>query len=89
MKIREIQRRVASLMHVNVNMTRRRRAKKIVMDKLTGNFVQEFAILWDYADVLRLKNLESAIKMAVNRVIPESPPHFNRFYVCFEALKRG
>ncbi|MBA0853519.1 hypothetical protein Goshw_018609 [Gossypium schwendimanii] len=27
--------------------------------------------------------------MAVDRVTPESPPHFKRFYVFFEALKRG
>lgn len=75
-------------MHVNVNMTRCRRAKKRVND-LAGNFVQEFATLWDYVDELGLKNTGSAIKMAVNRVTPESPPHFKRFYVCFEALKRG
>ncbi|MBA0635015.1 hypothetical protein Godav_022208, partial [Gossypium davidsonii] len=49
----------------------------------------EFATLWDYVDELRLKNTGSAIKMAVNRVTPESPPHFKRFYVCFEALKKG
>ncbi|MBA0606985.1 hypothetical protein Godav_019356, partial [Gossypium davidsonii] len=50
---------------------------------------REFAMLWDYADELRLNNPGSAIKMAVNRVTPKSPPHFKRFYVCFEALKRG
>ncbi|MBA0854256.1 hypothetical protein Goshw_028170 [Gossypium schwendimanii] len=27
--------------------------------------------------------------MALNRVTPESPLQFKRFYVCFEALKRG
>ncbi|MBA0853521.1 hypothetical protein Goshw_018609 [Gossypium schwendimanii] len=35
------------------------------------------------------KNPRSTIKMAVDRVTPESPPHFKRFYVFFEALKRG
>ncbi|MBA0841175.1 hypothetical protein Goarm_003683 [Gossypium armourianum] len=72
MKVREIKRRVASEMHVNVNMTRCRRAKKMVKDKL-----------------LRLKNLGSTIKMAMNRVTPKSPPHFKRFYVYFKAMKRG
>ncbi|MBA0573345.1 hypothetical protein Golob_000623 [Gossypium lobatum] len=60
----------------------------MVKNKLARNFVEEFAMLWDYADELRLKNLRSTIKMAVNRVIPESPPHFKKFYVCFEVLKR-
>ncbi|MBA0707485.1 hypothetical protein Golax_019528 [Gossypium laxum] len=89
MKLREIQGRVASEMHVNVNMTRCRRAKNMVKDKLAGNFEEEFVVLWDYADELRLKNPGSTIKMAVNRVTYESPPHFKWFYVCFEALKRG
>ncbi|PPE00654.1 hypothetical protein GOBAR_DD02317 [Gossypium barbadense] len=89
MKLREIQRRVASKMHVNVNMIKCRKAKKMMKDKLAGNFLQEFAILWDYADELRLKNLGSTIKITVNRVTPHSPTHFKRFYVCFEALKRG
>ncbi|MBA0819742.1 hypothetical protein Gohar_028385 [Gossypium harknessii] len=40
MKLREIQRRVSSEMHVNDNMTRCRRAKKMVKDKLVRNFVQ-------------------------------------------------
>ncbi|MBA0819743.1 hypothetical protein Gohar_028385, partial [Gossypium harknessii] len=39
MKLREIQRRVSSEMHVNDNMTRCRRAKKMVKDKLVRNFV--------------------------------------------------
>ncbi|MBA0550537.1 hypothetical protein Golob_021476 [Gossypium lobatum] len=89
MKLREIKRRVDSEMNVNVNMRRCRRAKKIVKDKLAGNFVKEFATLWDYTDELRLKNSESTINITVNRVTPESPPHFKRFYVCFEALKRS
>ncbi|MFQ6646571.1 hypothetical protein Gotur_019677 [Gossypium turneri] len=45
MKLREIQRRVALEMHVNVNMIRCRRAKKIVKDKLKENFIEEFAML--------------------------------------------
>ncbi|MBA0879617.1 hypothetical protein Goshw_009490 [Gossypium schwendimanii] len=61
----------------------------MVKDNLAGNFVKEFAMLCDYADELRLKNPRSTIKMAVNRVTPKSPPHFKRFYVCFEALKKG
>ncbi|KAL4291829.1 hypothetical protein GQ457_14G004970 [Hibiscus cannabinus] len=56
MKLKEIQRRVASEMHVNVNITRCKRAKKRVNEKLSGNFKEEFAMLWDYADELRLKN---------------------------------
>ncbi|MBA0805173.1 hypothetical protein Gohar_004712, partial [Gossypium harknessii] len=61
----------------------------MVKDKLARNFVEELFMLWDYADELRLKNIGSTIKMIVNRVTSESPPHFKRFYICYEALKRG
>ncbi|MBA0772450.1 hypothetical protein Gotri_007815 [Gossypium trilobum] len=50
MKLKEIQRRVTSKIHVNVNMIRCRKDKKMVKDKLAGNFVEEFVMLWDYAD---------------------------------------
>ncbi|MBA0834245.1 hypothetical protein Goarm_006616 [Gossypium armourianum] len=89
MKLKEIQRRVTLEIHVNVNMIRCRKDKKMVNDKLARNFVEEFVMLWDYADELRLKNIGSTIKMIVNRVTSESSPHFKRFYVCYEALKRG
>ncbi|KAK8715719.1 hypothetical protein V6N13_043047 [Hibiscus sabdariffa] len=89
MKLKEIQQRVASEMHVNVNISRCKRAKKRVNEKLSINFKEEFAMLWDYAYEFRLKNPGSTIKMAVQRVTPDSPPHFKRFFVCFDSLKKG
>ncbi|KAK8609691.1 hypothetical protein V6N13_093107 [Hibiscus sabdariffa] len=89
MKIREIQRRIQSELHVNVPNARCRRAKSLVTSRLAGSCKEEFALLWDYADELRTKNPGSTIKMAVNRVSDISSPHFKRFYVCFDALKRG
>ncbi|MBA0880212.1 hypothetical protein Goshw_002621 [Gossypium schwendimanii] len=59
-------------------MAKCRRAKKMVKDKLVGNFVQKFAMLWDYVYELRLKNPRSTIKMALNRITSESPPDFKR-----------
>ncbi|KAK8614277.1 hypothetical protein V6N13_122641 [Hibiscus sabdariffa] len=89
MKIKEIQRRIQSELHVNVSNTRCRRAKSLVTSRLAGSCKEEFALLWDYADELRTKNPGSTIKMAVNRVSDISSPHFKRFYVCFDALKRS
>ncbi|MBA0852961.1 hypothetical protein Goshw_011888, partial [Gossypium schwendimanii] len=61
----------------------------MVKNKLARNFVEEFAMLWDYDDKLRLKNPRSIIKMTVNRVTSECPLYFKRFYVFSEALKKG
>ncbi|KAE8676203.1 hypothetical protein F3Y22_tig00111621pilonHSYRG00303 [Hibiscus syriacus] len=64
-------------------------AKNMVTSRIGGNMKEEFANLWDYADELRSNNLGNKIKMAANRVSDNSPPHFKRFYVCFDAMKRG
>ncbi|KAK8628911.1 hypothetical protein V6N13_009491 [Hibiscus sabdariffa] len=89
MKIKEIQRRIQSELHVNVPNARCRRAKSLVTSRLTGSCNEEFALLWDYVDELRTKNPGSTIKMALNRVSDISSSHFKRFYVCFDALKKG
>ncbi|KAK5834833.1 hypothetical protein PVK06_010511 [Gossypium arboreum] len=89
MKLREIQRRCASEMHVNVTIDCCYRVKKIVSEKMAGNHKDEFGLLWDYAHELRSKMPGSTIRMAVQRVTVDSLPHFKRFYVCFGVLKRG
>ncbi|KAG8490316.1 hypothetical protein CXB51_015509 [Gossypium anomalum] len=53
MKLREIQRRFASEMHVNVTIDCCYRAKKIVKEKMARNHKEEFGLLWDYAHELR------------------------------------
>ncbi|MBA0711335.1 hypothetical protein Golax_010531 [Gossypium laxum] len=44
-----------------------RRAKKRMNKRVAGSFKEEFAMLWDYADELRVKNPDSTIKMAMHR----------------------
>ncbi|MBA0802407.1 hypothetical protein Gohar_012700 [Gossypium harknessii] len=53
------------------------------------NSKEEFRQFWDYAYELRSKMPGNTIKMVVQRVTVDSPPHFKRFYVCFDALKGG
>ncbi|MBA0780339.1 hypothetical protein Gotri_004451 [Gossypium trilobum] len=89
MKLRKIQRRCASEMHVNMTIDCCYRAKKMVKEKMTGNHKEEFGLLWDYAHELRSKIPGSTIKMVVQRVVADFLPHFKRYYVCFDALKRG
>ncbi|MBA0754870.1 hypothetical protein Gogos_020015, partial [Gossypium gossypioides] len=46
MKLREIQRRCAFEMHVNVTIDCCYRAKKILKEKMAGNHKEEFGLLW-------------------------------------------
>ncbi|KAK5785936.1 hypothetical protein PVK06_040558 [Gossypium arboreum] len=89
MKLREIKRRCASKMHINVTIDCCYKEKKIVKEKMVGNHKKEFGLLWDYVHELRSKMPGSSIKMVVQRVTANSIPHFKRYYVCFNALKRG
>ncbi|KAH1047902.1 hypothetical protein J1N35_038686 [Gossypium stocksii] len=56
---------------------------------MAWNHKEEFGLVWDYAHELRSKMLGSTIKMVVQRVTVDSLPHFKRYYICFDALKRG
>ncbi|PPS07727.1 hypothetical protein GOBAR_AA12928 [Gossypium barbadense] len=67
MNLREIQKRCAFEMHVNVTIDCCYRAKKIVNEKMAGNHKDEFGLLWDYAHELRSKIPGSTIKMVVQR----------------------
>ncbi|TYI06760.1 hypothetical protein ES332_A10G181300v1 [Gossypium tomentosum] len=42
-----------------------------------------------YNPVAKCFQIKTIIKMVVQRVIANSLPHFKRYYVCFDALKRG
>ncbi|MBA0696008.1 hypothetical protein Goari_002596, partial [Gossypium aridum] len=88
-KLRKIQRRCAFEIHVNVTIDCCYRVKKIVKEKMPGNHKEEFGLLWDYTHELRLKMPRSTIRMAFQRVTVDFLLHFKRYYVCFDALKRG
>ena len=75
MKIKEIQRRVAFKLKVNVNFARCKKAKKLVNEKLAGNYKEEFTLLQEYGDELLNMNCGSMMKFSIDRVTPDSPPH--------------
>ncbi|MBA0754867.1 hypothetical protein Gogos_020015 [Gossypium gossypioides] len=56
---------------------------------MAGNHKEEFGLLWDYTHELRSKIPRSTIKMVIQRVAADFLSYFRRYYVCFDALKRG
>ncbi|MBA0820653.1 hypothetical protein Gohar_019719, partial [Gossypium harknessii] len=77
-KLRKIQRRCASEMHVNVTIDCCYRVNKIVKEKMAGNHNEEFGLLWDYTHELTLKMSGRTIRMAFQRVTVDFLPHFKR-----------
>ncbi|MBA0640220.1 hypothetical protein Goklo_023180, partial [Gossypium klotzschianum] len=78
MKLREIQRRCVSKMHVTVTIDCSYRVKKIMKEKMARNYKEEFGLLRNYAHELRSNMPGSTIKMVVQRVTVDSLPHFKR-----------
>ncbi|OMO89218.1 Transposase, MuDR, plant [Corchorus capsularis] len=66
-----------------------RRATKEVFDQVIQNYSKEFGMLWDYAEAIRASNPGSTVKLKVHHEEGQSACVFDRFYVCFDALKKG
>ncbi|PKI74006.1 hypothetical protein CRG98_005623 [Punica granatum] len=88
-KLDEFKKLVKEQLGVEVSRSQCRRAKEKVYDLLVGDSKAEYALMWFYADELKRTNRDSSVCMKVERPIPAEPPIFDRFYVCFDALKTG
>ncbi|MDV3166549.1 MAG: hypothetical protein Q8807_02620 ['Waltheria sp.' little leaf phytoplasma] len=75
--------------NVDITFSMAKRVKKHVMDTIVANYEEQYAHLWRYAEAIRQTNPGSTVKMEVDKATPDSEPVFKRFYVCFDALKRG
>lgn len=89
LKLKGIKKMVKRQLHAEVNLTRCKRAKTLVRDKISGNYKEEFSMLRDYGDELLDKNPGNTVVISTDRVNIEFPPVFKRMYVCFDALKKG
>ncbi|KAG8490703.1 hypothetical protein CXB51_013763 [Gossypium anomalum] len=50
--------------------------------------IEDYATLYDYAEELRRSNRGSTIEIKIERLAPRFPPLFQRFYTCFDDLRR-
>ncbi|KAL0370943.1 UNVERIFIED_CONTAM: hypothetical protein Sangu_0412400 [Sesamum angustifolium] len=74
-------------LRVNVSRHQAYRAKKAALKEIEGSPEWQYARLWDYADEVRKTNLGSAVLVGTEQI--EGEERFNRFYMCFGALKAG
>jgi hypothetical protein len=72
----------------NVSISKCKAAKKIVMDKLLEGMQGEYTKFYDYQLELLRSNTGNTIAVCMD---PKNMEHsvFQRFYVCFNALKMG
>ncbi|KAL0378604.1 UNVERIFIED_CONTAM: hypothetical protein Sradi_3165900 [Sesamum radiatum] len=74
--------------HVSRNQAYR--AKKKALEAIEGKAEDQFDSLWDYASELRKSNPGSTVMMVMtNGDDGNGQRKFSKFYVCFDALKKG
>ncbi|KAL0464481.1 UNVERIFIED_CONTAM: hypothetical protein Slati_0335700 [Sesamum latifolium] len=74
--------------HVSRNQAYR--AKKKALEAIEGKAEDQFDSLWDYASELRNSNPGSTVMMVMtNGADGSGQSKFSKFYVCFDALKKG
>ncbi|CAN1295046.1 hypothetical protein LINPERPRIM_LOCUS22696 [Linum perenne] len=65
------------------------RAKSKVLRTTFEAYKEEYALLRTYAEELLRVNPGSSFKIMVDTGNPKNEPHFQRMYVCFDALEKG
>ncbi|XP_073015717.1 uncharacterized protein [Primulina eburnea] len=73
--------------NVDVSKYKTYRAKKAALEKLKGNFKDQYLKLWDYCEIVRKYNPGS--KILVKRDHSFFVPKFQRMYFSLQALKSG
>ncbi|KAK4390823.1 hypothetical protein Sango_2145600 [Sesamum angolense] len=72
----------------NVSPFQAYRAKRRAIKEIEGDYDEQYAILWDYAHELKMKNPGSTVIMGLSDGTEENKK-FDRLYICFKALKEG
>jgi hypothetical protein len=64
------------------------RSLREARELVEGSEKEQYGLVWDYAKELERSNPESTLKIDTIP-LPNSPPQFQRFYVCLDACKKG
>ncbi|XP_038721181.1 uncharacterized protein LOC120013448 [Tripterygium wilfordii] len=80
---------VSENLQLDITISQAYRAKLKAKEMIEGTAKEQYARLRDYCAEIRNKNVGSTCIVHVNRVTADSPPQFNRIYICLDALKRG
>ncbi|OMO69820.1 Transposase, MuDR, plant [Corchorus olitorius] len=62
LKLLQIQGFIDDKLKVNVGLRKWSRVKKLVRDEIAGNYIDQYKLIWDYANEFRVKNPSSTIK---------------------------
>nr|CAH66742.1 H0404F02.18 [Oryza sativa] len=85
--LNHIQTTISEEMFANVSISKIKRAKALVMKKMFDDKKGEYSLVFNYQEELLRSNPGSTVMVKLD--LDEVEPVFQRFYVCFDACKRG
>ncbi|CAI9271321.1 unnamed protein product [Lactuca saligna] len=88
MTLPEMMEDVLTKYSVKVSKGQCHRARVRAREMIEGKLEEHYAKIWDYANEILRSNPGSTCKVGVS-VNPDAVNYFERFYVCFKALKDG
>lgn len=86
--IRQLRLEVIKKFGIDVSLSQCRRARQHAMSLIEGTLTEHYAKLWSYGAEITRTNPGSTVKVEVNPM-PDGKNYFSKFYVCFEAIKKG
>ena len=87
MRLTDLKQLIKENLTLKMSLTKVKRAKGHVLNKLQGDIEKEFALLWDYlGEIKRLKE-GSTTRLKVSRPLYESMPIFEGLYIFIDCLK--
>ena len=79
-----------SILDLDVNESKLKRVKRLVLDKLDGSYADDYNKLEAYAYELRMINPGTDVVINLSRdAMEEGKRRFLRLYICFQAFKEG
>ncbi|KAD3066829.1 hypothetical protein E3N88_34709 [Mikania micrantha] len=89
--VRVVQEQLQRKYEIGITKTKAYRAKVKAKKVVEGDFISQYALLWDYANQLRQTNPGTTVRIEVepNPNPGESIREFKRIYVCLGGLKQG
>lgn len=73
----------------DVTVNRASIARRHAREKMEGDFVEQYAKLWDYCEEVKRTNLGSSLLLLVDRQTKDLEPMFLRMYMCLHGVKTG
>lgn len=87
-KLKDMKQDLKDQFNLNANFSKLKRAKRLALRKMQGNFLDDYNRLESYANEIRLSNSDSDVMLNLSKDgLEQGKRKFLRMYICFNALK--